>query len=356
MVCTVKVCTVKDMKESAAVRARDFSKLTRYALVSLAALFCLCASARTLKPGQQTSSASLTTELSVLPVRGNVYLVAAAGSNVTVQLGSQGVLIVDAGLASTAENLLAEIRKLAGNTPIRYIINTHEHVDHIGGNGKLREAGETILGGNVVWDDPRGQRGATVISHENVQLRLATPSAEREVVAEELWPTETFSEDAYDLFFNDEAVQLIHPRAANTDGDVMVFFRKSDVLATGDIFITTTYPSIDVRRGGTINGLIAALNLIIDITVPRDKQEGGTIVVPGHGRLCDEADVVEYRDMITIIRDRIQYLINQGLTLEQVQAARPTQDYDGRFGGSSDSRTTDEFVAAVYRGLIPEGK
>ena len=138
---------------------------------------------------------------------------------------------------------------------------------------------------------------------------------------------------------------LLHQPAAHTDGDSLVFFRGSDVISTGDIFVTTSYPVIDLDRGGSIQGVIDSLNRIIDLTVPAALQEGGTLVVPGHGRICDEADVVEYRDMVTIIRDRIADMLKRGMTLDQVKAARPTEDYDPRYGSSS------AFVEAVYRSL-----
>lgn len=286
--------------------------------------------------------------LTVLPVQGAVLLVAGAGRNVVVQHGDQGLLIVDTGLAAHADDLVAAIKNLAGEQAIRYVIDTGGGADIIGGNEKLRKSGITILGGNVVQDDPRGQQGATVIAHENVQTRMVAATAGS--IRDELWPTETFSEDAYDLFFNDEAVQLIHVPNAHTDGDIMVFFRRSDVLATGDVFDMTGYPAIDPDSGGSINGLIAALNQIIDITVPRAQQEGGTLVVPANGRLCDEADVVEYRDMVTIIRDRIRDMLSRGMTLEQVRSARPTSDYDGRFA-PKDAQAANRFIDAIYHSL-----
>jgi cyclase len=295
-------------------------------------------------------------EIHTWHVQGNVWLLSGDGGNVVVQVGEQGVLVVDTGLASMADKLLAAIKQLAGDRKvIRYVINTHLHADHIGGNDVIRKAGETIMGGNVANDDIRGQQGATVFANENVQLHMLEPDAQGKTVPQPLWPTETIAEDMYDLYFNDEAVQMFHPHNAHTDGDLMVYFRKSDVLASGDVFVTTGYPIIDLAHGGSINGIIEALNQIIDITVPADKQEGGTLVVPGHGRLCDEADVVEYRDMVTIIRDRIQDLVNKGQTLEQVKAAKPTSDYDGRYGATVGFWTTDKFVEAVYRSL-PQAK
>jgi glyoxylase-like metal-dependent hydrolase (beta-lactamase superfamily II) len=178
------------------------------------------------------------------------------------------------------------------------------------------------------------------------QLDGATPAAPAAAM-----PTDTFFGDRDEDSFNGEAVRLIHQPAAHTDGDVMVFFRKSDVIATGDIYVNTNYPVVDVARGGTINGIIAGLNRIIDITVPHDKQEGGTMVIPGHGRIADEADVVEYRDMVTIIRDRVEEMMKKGMTLQQIKAAGPTSDYDGRYAGASGLGTADAFVESVYRTL-----
>lgn len=303
------------------------------------------------KPGAAPATAPAA-DIRTYHIQGNVYLLYGDGGNVTVQIGDDGVLVVDTGLAPNADRLLAAIRALAGDRRvIRYAINTHLHPDHTGGNEVIRKAGETIMGGNVANDDIRGQQGATVIANENAQLHMIEPDARGNSVPQALWPTETINGDQYDLYFNGEAVQLFHPHDAHTDGDLMVYFRKSDVIATGDVFVTTTYPIIDLAHGGSINGLIEALNQIIDITVPADKQEGGTLVVPGHGRICDEADVVEFRDMVTIIRDRIQFLIKQGRTLEQVKEARPTADYDGRYGATNGFWTTDKFVEAVYKSL-----
>jgi glyoxylase-like metal-dependent hydrolase (beta-lactamase superfamily II) len=154
-----------------------------------------------------------------------------------------------------------------------------------------------------------------------------------------------------DLYFNGEAIEILHQPAAHTDGDSLVFFRRTDVVSTGDVFTTTGYPVIRPEDGGSIDGVIAALNRIIEITVPEEKQEGGTLVIPGHGRLCDEADVVEYRDMVTIVRDRIRSMVDMGMTLRQVQAAKPTADYDGRYGATSGRWTTEQFVAAAYESL-----
>jgi cyclase len=280
-------------------------------------------------------------------VQGNIYLLVGAGGNVTLSIGKDGILLVDTGLAPLSDKLLAAVRKFS-DKPIRYIINTHVHADHIGGNEKIAKAGSTIAGGNVVGDiGASAQQGATVIAHEGVLDRMSAPTGSQPPMPSAAWPTDTYN--GAELFFNGEAIQMFHEPAAHTDGDTIVFFRRSDVVSAGDLFVTTSYPIIDIDRGGNIQGVVKALNHILDITIPAEKQEGGTYVIPGHGRLCDEADVVEFRDMTTIIRDRIQDMVKKGMTLEQVKAAKPTRDYDPRYGAETGFWTTDKFVEAVYK-------
>jgi glyoxylase-like metal-dependent hydrolase (beta-lactamase superfamily II) len=262
--------------------------------------------------------------------------------------------MVDTGSAQMTDQVLATVKQLAKpitNRPLRYIINTHVHPDHTGGNEKARAAGATITGGNVAGNIQDAAEGAAIIAHENVMKRMSAPTGAQAPTPSGAWPTDTYFGDEHELFFNGEAIQMFHPKSAHTDGDSIVFFRRSDVVATGDIFMTTNYPIIDLQNGGSINGIVDSLNFILDLTIPADKQEGGTMVIPGHGRLCDEADVVEYRDMVTIIRDRIQDMIKKGMTLEQVKAAKPTRDYDPLYGSTSGFWTTDMFVDAVYKSL-----
>ena len=290
-----------------------------------------------------------TGEVHILPVPGNaqgsIYMLVGAGANITVQIGKDGVLLVDAGRAGLTDQVLAAIRTLT-DKPIHYIVNTAADVDRVGGNEKLSKAGNTITGGNVAGVNAGW--AADIVAHENVGSALSTAKSS---IPSDGWPRDMFFGDQKDLYFNGEAVQLLHQKAAHTDGDSLVFFRRSDVVSTGDIFTPGYYPVIDVAHGGSINGVVDALNRILDLTVPADKQEGGTYVIPGHGRLCDEADVVEYRDMVTILRDRIQDLVKKGLTLDQVKAAKPTQDYDPLYGVTSGAWTTDMFVEAAYRSL-----
>ena len=290
-------------------------------------------------------------EINVLHVQGNVYMLVGAGGNITLQVGREGVLIVDSMYPELVDKVLSVIRELS-DQPIRYLINTHVHPDHTGGNAILAQAGTNFAAGNVAGLIGDASDTAAIIAHENVLLRMSSQEAPPPF---EAWPTDTFFNSSKEVYFNGEAVRVLHQPAAHTDGDSIVFFRRSDVISTGDLFVTTGYPYIDLARGGSIQGVIGALNRILELTVPADRQEGGTMVIPGHGRLCDEADVVEYRDMLTIIRDRIQYMVDQGMSLREVQNARPTLDYDGRYGAESGFWTTEQFVEAVYVGLNQGG-
>jgi cyclase len=298
-------------------------------------------------PGSSAADGAVHT----LHVQGNVYMLVGAGGNITVQTGSDGVLLVDAGLASMSDAVLAAVKQLS-DRPIRYIIDTHVHPDHTGGNATIAQAGMTIAGGNVVGDiGASAGNQAAIIAFQSVLDRMSEPVPGAAAIPQEGWPTETYTTPQRKIFFNDEGIVLTHIPAAHTDGDTIVFFRRSDVVSTGDIFVMNSYPIVDLARGGNIQGIIAGLNRVIQIAIPADEQEGGTMIIPGHGRLCDVADLVFYQEMVTIIRDRVKSLIDKGMTLEQVQAAQPTRDYDPRFGSERGFWTTSKFVAAVYQSL-----
>jgi len=287
-------------------------------------------------------------ELEVLPVQGNIYMIAGAGGNTTVQVGPEAIVVVDTKAAAVTERLLQAITKLSPK-PIRHVIVTSADKDHVGGNERISSAGRYVR--LLDTFDPRGSdTNASIIAHVNVLERMSGPSGKESPAPAGAWPSDTYFTKEWELFVNNEAIQLFHVLDAHTDGDTMVFFRRSDVISTGDVYTTTGYPEFDPARGGSINGIIDGLNQIIEITIPGENQQGGTVVIPGHGRLSDETEVTNYRDMVTIIRDRIAALIAAGKTLEQVQAERPTRDYDAIYAGLG-GWPPAQFVAAVYRDL-----
>ena len=301
----------------------------------------------------QRTSAS---KLEVVQLRDNFYVIGGAGGNVLVQIGPEGVILVDAGSAAMADEVLAAIANITP-LPIRYIINTSMDADHVGGNDALSKAGLSILPGAVaagagLGDDVLSNFGhASVFAHENVLTRM---SSAQPPIESALWPTKTFFYRMYSMYLNGEGIQIIHQPAAHTDGDVIVFFRRGDVIATGDVIDTTRFPFIDVARGGTLQGELDALNRLMDMSihnVPLLWYPDRTFLVPGHGHVYDKLDLLEYRDAITIVRDRVQDLINQGMTLAQVQAANPTLGYRSQYGRDTGPWTTEMFVAVVYNEL-----
>lgn len=291
-------------------------------------------------------------QIHVLPVRNNVYMLVGDGGNIVVQTGSQGAFVVDTGEGKLSDKVLAAIRSLTPK-PIQFIANTSFHAEHTGGNETLGAAGQdpSLPGSFFVNSAPRGVTGlfadplahATMIGHNNVMVRLQANGAPAGAV-----PGDTYLEERRRKFHNGDAIELFHQPNASTDGDSLVHFREADVIVAGDIFTTTQYPFIDTKNGGTVNGLIRALNFILEKTVFEHQGEGGTYVIPGHGFLSDEHEVVEYRDMVVIVRDRIRAMKDSGATLAQVQAARLTADYDTRFGANTGAWTTAMFVQAVY--------
>ncbi len=268
-----------------------------------------------------------------------MHLLYGAGANVAVQIGQDGILVVDTGATASREALLSAIRELSDG-PIRWIVNTSADRNHTGGNETISQAGMTVNG-----------NPAAIISHENVLARM---TVENRPVTE--MPLNTFFESGRDFYFNGEAVFLHHVPNAHSDGDIFVHFRGSDVLVAGELFVTTQqYPVIDVAAGGGIDGLVNGLNAMLDIAVPAYLQEGGTFVIPGHGRIGDEADILTFRDMLFIVRARVADLIAEGKTLAQVQEARPALDYDSRYGNDNGDWTSADFVEAIYTDLKARG-
>jgi len=273
-------------------------------------------------------------EVKSVHVQGNVHMIVGAGANIAVQVGEDGVLVVDTGNAGTSDKVLAAIKELAPGKEIRWVINTGMDANHTGGNEQISKAGRTV-NGNI----------AAIVAHENTAARMVKAG-----VADAARPFNTYFEASRDFPFNGEPIVLYHDDASSDDTGTMVMFRRSDVIAAGDLFGTDAYPVIDRANGGSIDGTIAGLNRMLDLTVPSKMlEEGGTYVIPGHGRIGDEHDVAMYRDMLVIIRDRIKNMVEKKMTLEQVKAARPTLDYDGRYGSDAGPWTTAVFIEAIYR-------
>ena len=299
---------------------------------------------------------------------GNVYVIAGAGGNIAASVGGDGVLLVDAGAEQAVPKVIAAINAITKetrppdrpdsaspfadtwqathafpSTAIRTIINTSSLPDHVGGNAKIRDSAEFHALG-VLGAEEQGSE--VILAQENAAKRMG-----EEGLPDDGIPTNTFFSVRYNMhrFFNDQAVQVTHMPNAVTDGDSIVFFRKSDVIATGDIYIADQYPPIDVDKGGSINGEITALDKIFDMCVTEFMSQGGTMIIPGHGWLGDAADLGYYRDMLTVIRERIQKMVDEKMTLAQVLAAKPTMDYDPEYG--REPGVTAKFVEAVYKSL-----
>jgi cyclase len=301
----------------------------------------------------QESGSQADAPIHILPVQGNIYMLVGAGANITVQIGDTGVLLVDTGLAAMSDQVLAAVHTLS-DKPIRFIIDTTDDPDHVGGNERIAKAGSTITGGNVVGDiGPSAGNTAAIIAFQTILDRMSSSTGKQSAAPEGAWPTDAYQSSQKSFWFNGDSIRIFH-QPGHTDADSMAYFRREDVISSGDVFRTDSYPVIDLSRGGTIQGIIAGLNHLLDLTIPADvksKDEGGTMVIPGHGRVCDQADVVVYQEMVTIIRDRVQDMVSKGMTLEQVKAARPTRDYDPLYGTDTGPWTTDMFVEAAYRSL-----
>ena len=242
-------------------------------------------------------------EIHVLPVQGNVYMLIGDGGNIAVQIGDEGPLLVDTGTGKLTDKIIAAVHRLS-DKPIQFAVNTSFHADHTGGNARIREVGEdpSLYGSFFSGQFTGAGEGATIIGHQNIQNRMLALGEKIGAAS----PTDTYIEGRRRKYHNGEAIEIFYQPNAITDGDSIVQFRHSDVIATGDIFTTTQYPFIDVKNGGSVQGELDALNNILDRTVYKHDEEDGTMVIPGHGRLCDESEVADYRNMIAIIRDRVQ--------------------------------------------------
>jgi glyoxylase-like metal-dependent hydrolase (beta-lactamase superfamily II) len=290
--------------------------------------------------------------LDVVKVRKNFYMLAGAGGNIGVQIGSDGIVLVNAGTVRATDQVLAELKKLT-DLPIRYIINVDAGSDFVGGNEKLSKSGYTIFTnaiGNAGFAGAMTSGGAaSILAHDSVLQRMTKDGYSGAAA-----PTEAFFTPRKALRMNDEGIEIFHQPSAHSDSDSFVLFRGSDVVVTGDTFDMTRFPMIDLAHGGSIEGEIDALNKLIDLTIaptPYIYKDVGTYVIPGHGRLSEQMEVVDYRDMVVTIRDVVADLIKQGKTLDQIKAAHPALPWETRFGAKTGPWTTDMFIEAIYKSL-----
>ncbi|HEY2842217.1 MAG TPA: hypothetical protein VGJ09_01150 [Bryobacteraceae bacterium] len=293
-------------------------------------------------------------DLDIVKVRKNFYMIAGAGGNIGVQIGSDGVVLVNAGSAASTSQVLEALKKLT-DLPIRYIINADAGADFVGGNEKLSKAGYTIftnaLGNAGVAGTMTNGGAAAVLAHESVLRRMSARNA-KETYPGDAWPTEAFLQQRHALRMNDEGIEVLYQPAAHSDADSFVMFRGSDVVVAGDIMDTTRFPVIDVANGGSIQGEIDSLNKLIELTIapiPFIYKDVGTYVIPGHGRLCEQMEVVDYRDMVVLIKDVVADMIQQGKTLDQIKAAHPALPYETRFG--TQEGVTSSFIESIYKSL-----
>jgi glyoxylase-like metal-dependent hydrolase (beta-lactamase superfamily II) len=299
-------------------------------------------------------AAQVPSGVDVVPVRRgaeSVAMVMVHGQNVAVQFGADGAVVVDTAAAGDSAALLGALRQL-GTGPVRFIINTSASADRVGGNAQVSAAGQGFSQGESGFGGGRfvSVSTAPILAHANVLLNMAGAGG----YASQAMPTLTYSEGAKGFTLNGDSIEVMHIAGAHSDADSIVIFRRADVIVAGDILDMQHFPQIDLAHGGSINGEIAALNELLDLTVPALPlywHGGGSVVIPARGRLAEQTEIVQYRDMLTIVRDRVQALIGQHRSLAQVRAADPTAGYDGRYGAQEGPWTTDQFVTAVYQSL-----
>jgi len=268
-------------------------------------------------------------QIQTIKVADGVYMLVGAGGNIGVSAGEDGILLIDTQFAELIEKVKSAITEI-NRGQIRIVLNTNWHYDHTYGN------------------EPLGKLGAMIIAHENTRMRMTSeqyfPDFDMKIppFPEVALPALTFT-DSLTLYFNGDEIQVIHVEKAHSDADILIYFRKANVIHTGDLYFTVLYPFIDVSHGGSIDGMIAAAERIISMI------DENTKIIPGHGPLSNREELKTYRDMLVTIRDRIKKQIKEGKTLEEVLASKPTADFD-----KEQSRATppEMFVKIVYNDLV----
>jgi cyclase len=329
---------------------RIFTNGTTWSTVAAAFAMFLCGTTAGRAAEPDTSG------LDVIQVRPNFYMIAGAGGNIGVQIGSDGVVLSGAGSKTATDQVIAAIKKLTP-LPIRYIIDVNADADFVGGNEKIAKSGFTIftnaLGNNGVAGTMTNGGAASILAHQSILNRMSARDA-KETYPGDAWPNEAFLQNRKGIRMNDEGLEILYQPAAHSDADSFVLFRRSDVVVAGDIMDTTRFPVIDLANGGSIQGEIDALNKLIDLTIaptPYIYKDVGTYVIPGHGRVCEQMEVVDYRDMVVLVRDVVADMIKQGKSLDQIKESRPALPYESRYGSNSGPWTTNAFIEAIYKSL-----
>jgi len=264
------------------------------------------------------------------PIAGNVHMITGRGGNIGLSVGDDGAFLIDDQFAPLTGQILAAVAELTPQ-PVRFVINTHWHFDHTGGNENL------------------GKAGAIIVAHENVRKRLSTDqfmaAFDRTVPASPpgALPVITFT-DSVTFHWNDDEIRVIHVRPAHTDGDAIIHFRKANVIHTGDLYFNGMYPFIDAGAGGRIAGMVAAVDRVLELTDDRTR------IIPGHGELSGVAELRAYRGMLKTVHDRVRKLIDEGKSRDAVIAARPTHDLDEKWGRGF--MQPDTWVGIVYDSMV----
>lgn len=271
-------------------------------------------------------------EIKAEKVSGNVYILYGQGGNIGLSVGEDGAFLIDDQFAPLTVKILQAVEELT-DKPVKFLINTHWHSDHTGGNENF------------------GESGAIIVAHENVRKRMSTDqfiaafNAEVPAAPRAALPVVTF-DDSIRFHYNGDQIDVIHVDPAHTDGDSIIFFRGANVLHAGDTFFNGMYPFIDVGTGGSIDGMIAAADTILE------KVNAKTRIIPGHGQLCGVEELHGYRDMLVTISERMHKLIDEGKSKDEIIAAKPTADLDEQWGGGF--LNADRWVGIVYDGIVAE--
>lgn len=289
--------------------------------------------------------------LTVLHLRKQFYMIVGDGQNIGLQVGDEGAVLVNAGTQAGSAALLAAVKKITPQ-PIRMIIDTDGDPDVVGGNAAMAAGGLGLYPAGVA-------PGALIWAQQNVLTRMSR-SGDQPAYAASGWPTYAYLDPYYDLYFNDEPIEMLQAPAASTDGDSLVLFRSSDVVMSGAVMDMSSFPVIDLAHGGSIDGEVTALNQLLRLTVgpaPLIYTAGdGTYVVPAHGRVGDQWEVIDYRDMVVTIRDTVADMMKRHMSLDQIEGAHPAKAYEPRYGSGTGPWTTGMFIEAVYRSLLASKK